>query len=116
MRKLGLRSAAGICLLLQIVSVAHSRYVPSRWLAWAPNDYAVGYCLQVHIKGHGLSSDEIWKRYYLGPEGVYEEPVQNIMDIVRQREQTYGRNDQAEVLLIYRPNGGLPKEWRWPQK
>jgi hypothetical protein len=112
-----MRRSAGIALLLlQMVSVAHARFVPSRWLAWAPGDYAVGYRLQVQIKGRSLSSDEVGARYQLPPEGVYENPAQNIIDIVRQRERTYGRNDQAEVVFVYRPNGGLPEEWRWPEK
>lgn len=112
----GMTRWAGICLLvLQIVSVVHARFESSRWLAWAPNDYAVGYRMKVHIAGRDLSADEIGKRYQLLSEGVYENPAQNMIDILRQREQTYGRNDQAEVLLVYRPNGGLPQEWRWPE-
>jgi hypothetical protein len=112
-----MRRVAGICLLLlQIVSVVHARFVPSRWLAWAPNDYAIGYRMQVQIDGRALSADEIGKRYDLLSEGVYENPAQNMIDIMRQRERTYGRNDQAEVMLVYRPNGGLAQEWRWPEK
>jgi hypothetical protein len=112
-----MRRSAGIALLiLQIVSVVHARFVPSRWLAWAPGDFAVWYRLQAHVNGRSLSSDEIEDRYRLPPEGVYENPAQNIIDIVKQRERTYGRNDQAEVVFVYRPNGGLPQEWRWPEK
>jgi hypothetical protein len=112
-----MKRVAGISLLLlQIVSVVHARFVPSRWLAWAPNDYAVGYRMQVQINGRALSADEIGKRYYLPSEGMYENPVQNMIDIMRQRERTYGRNDHAEVKLVYRPNGGTPQEWRWPEK
>jgi len=90
--------------------------VDSRWLAWAPNDYAIWYRLTVHMNGRDLSPDEIAKRYGLVPEQVYENPARNIMDIVEQRELTYGRNDHAEVLLVYRPNGEPPQEWRWPDK
>jgi hypothetical protein len=112
-----MRITAGVCLLLlQIVSVVHARFVSSRWLAWAPNDYAIEYKLQVQIDGRGLSTDEIGKRYQLVPDGVYENPAENLIDIVRQRERTYGRNDRAEALLVYRPNGGAPQEWRWPEK
>jgi len=111
-----MKQIAAICfLLLQIVSVVYARFVPSRWLAWAPNDYAIGYKMQVHIHGRPLSADEIGKRYSLLSEGVYENPAQNMIDIIRQNEQTYGRNEQAEVELAYRPNGGPVQEWRWPQ-
>jgi hypothetical protein len=112
-----MKRTAAICFfLLQIVSVIYARFVPSRWLAWAPNDYANGYKMQVHINGRDLSANEIGTRYQLLPEGVYENPVQNLVDIIRQREQTYGRNDQAKVVLAYRPNGGPVQEWRWPEK
>lgn len=110
------RSASMCLLLLQIISVINARFVSSRWLAWAPNDYAVVYRLQVQIDGRDLSADEIGKRYKLVSEGVYENPAQNLIDIVRQREQTYGRNDQAEAMLVYRPDGGAAQEWRWPEK
>jgi hypothetical protein len=108
--------AAALLLLLQVVSVVHARFVPSRWLAWAPNDYAIGYKMQVHIQGRALSAAEIGKRYSLLAEGVYENPAQNMIDIIRQNEQTYGRKENAEVELAYRPNGGPVQEWQWPEK
>ncbi len=112
-----MRRLAGIVfLLLQLGSVVHARFVPSRWLAWAPNDYAVWYRLQVRIKERLLSADEIGQRYRLPTERVYENPAQNIMDIVRQCEQTYGRDDRAQVVLFYRPNGGATRQWRWPER
>jgi hypothetical protein len=37
------------------------------------------------------------------------------MDIVRQREQTYGRDDNAQVVLTYHQNRGPMQEWRWPE-
>jgi hypothetical protein len=43
-------------------------------------------------------------------EGVYENWVQNLIDIVSQYEQTYSRNDHAEVALVYRPKAGPPQE------
>jgi hypothetical protein len=49
-------------------------------------------------------------------EGLTENPAQNLIDIVRQLERTYGVNDHAQVELVYRPNGGSPQEWRWPEK
>jgi len=103
-------------LLLQLGSVVHARFVPSRWLAWAPNDYAVWYRVQVRIKEHLLSAGEIRQRYRLPAGVVYENPAQNLMDIVRQREQTYGWDDRAQVVLFYRPNGGPTQQWQWPEK
>ena len=40
-----------VFLLLQLAAIAHARYVPSRWLSWAPNDYGVSYRLNVLVNG-----------------------------------------------------------------
>ena len=111
-----MRRLVGIVFLLaQVGAVIHARFVPSRWLgAWAPNDYAVWYRLQVRIHERPLSTDEVGQRYGLRAESVYEYPPQNLMDIVRQREQTYGHADNAQVVLTYHVNRGPTQEWRWP--
>ena len=112
-----MRRLVGIVFLLaQVGAVIHSRFVPSRWLgSWAPNDYAVWYRLRVRTGNRLLSPDEVGHRYGLYPESVYENPPQNLMDIVRQREQTYGRDDNAKVVLTYHQNRGPTQEWRWPE-
>ncbi len=110
-----MRRLAGIALLLlQLGSVAHARFVSSRWLAWAPNDYTTWYKLEVSVNGRPLSAPEIEKRYQLPAEYVYQNAVQNVMDIVRQYEQTYGCKEHARVVLVYRVNGKQTQEWRWP--
>ena len=113
-----MRRLVGILLLLaQVGAVIHARFVPSRWLgAWAPNDYAVWYRIQVRIQDRSLSTDEVGQRYGLRAESVYEYPPQNLMDIVRQREETYGRADNAQVVLTYHQNREPMQEWRWPEK
>ena len=110
-----MRQAVGIVfLLLQLASMVHAQFVPSRWICWAPNDYAIWYRLDVRVNGHSLSPEEIENRYQLPGESVYQNPPQNIKDIIRQYEQTYGRKDQTEVNLLYREAGGPPQQWQWP--
>src|ERR1700730_6146383 len=102
-----MRRLVGVVFLLAWVgAVSHARFVRSRWLgAWAPNDYAVWYRLQVRIQEHPLSWEEVGQRYRLRRrEFVYEYPLQNLMDIVRQRELTYGRADNAPGGLTYHQN------------
>jgi hypothetical protein len=112
-----LRRVAAFCLfLVEIAGVVRARYVPTRWFSWAPNDYAVGYSLQVLLNGEALTPEQIGKRYNVSPSGVYENPVENLIEILTERERTYGRTDGAEVVLTYRPNGETPKEWKWPKK
>jgi hypothetical protein len=108
------RTIGTLFLLAQLGLVGYARFVPTRWLCWAPNDYAVQYELQVRMSGRDLSPVEIQKRYQLPHKGWYENPAENIMDIVRQYERTEGRNESARVLLVYSVDGGQAREWQWP--
>ena len=104
----------GVCFLAaQLIPVIQARFVPSRWLCWAPGDYAVQYEIEVQSRGRALEPSEIQKRYGLASQGWYENPPANIMDIVRQYEQTLGKNDAARVVLTYRLDGGEKQQWRW---
>ena len=110
-----MRTKIGVLfLLLQLGCVVYAHFGPSRYFAWAPNDYIVEFNLQVVVNGRVLSSDESSARYRLPGNGVYEFPAQHIIDAIQQYEQTYGREDHAQVLLTYRLNGGDKRQWRWP--
>lgn len=114
---MNVRNTVGtLFLLAQVALVVHARFVPSRWLCWAPNDYAVQYQIHVSAQGHNLNPPDIQRRYHLPSQGWYENPPENIMDIVSQYEQTVSKDDAAQVLLVYRLNGGEIKEWRSPVK
>ena len=110
------RTAGIIFLLAQLALVIHARFVPTRWLCWAPNDYVVQYELHINVRGRNLDPAETQKRYQLSSHGWYENPAENIMDIVDQYEQTEGKDDAAQVLLLYRVDGGETKQWQWPEK
>jgi hypothetical protein len=117
MRIMTVRYTAGsVFLLAQAALVVHAHFVPSRWLCWAPNDYAVEYQLHVKAYGRELNPAEVQTRYHVADHGWYENPAANIMDIVRQYEQTDGAKDAAQVLLTYRLDGGQTREWRWPEQ
>jgi len=111
-----MRQAVGIVFLLfQVTNMVHARFVPARWICWAPNDYATWYRLEVRVNGRSLTSAEIEDRYQLPGEYFYQNPPENIEDILRQYEQTYGKKDPAEIRLLYRVAGGPSQQWQWPQ-
>lgn len=118
-----------LLLLVQLFAVVYEHTGPTRYFAWAPNDYAVEYHLQVRIHGSTLTPAEIAARYRLPQRSVadtftphtgflslYEAPVQQLIDTLRQREQTYGKRDGAQVLLRYRVDGRAYQEWQWPPR
>jgi hypothetical protein len=107
--------AAGF-LALQLVLVLSAQFTSRRYFCWAPNDYANTFSLQVTIRGAELTPDQALARYHLQDlRNSYENPATHIMDIVSQYEETYGRNDHAQVVLRWSLNGHKTQSWRWPQ-
>jgi hypothetical protein len=109
--------AAAFFLLLQLCLVVHAQFSSRRYFCWAPNDYANTYSLNVKINGEELAPYQALARYHLEGHGEsYENPATHIMDTVRQYEETYGRDDHAEVVLRWSLNGHALETWRWPEE
>jgi len=109
-----LLSAIGLVLLLaQVVSVVHAHASGGRrYFAWAPNDYAVAYTIDVSVAGHALSADEIQRRYRLPAQGLFEDPPERLLDFIDRYEDTEGRHDGASVTVHYSLDGHRPRVWR----
>ncbi len=106
--------AAGCAVLaLQVAFVAYEHLGPTRYFAWAPNDYVVQYRLTATVDDHPLSPAGVRRRYHLAPHGIWYFPAQHIIDDVQQYERTYGASDHVVVTLTYRLNGHARKTWRW---
>lgn len=107
-------TAAALLLALQVATIAHARFVSTRYLAWAPYDRITEYSLHAIVDGRLLSPPEIHRRYGLAALGTNNRSEAHVMTIVRQYEETYGRDDDAHVFLEYRVNGGELRRWQWP--
>lgn len=108
---------AGSFLALQLVLVLYAQFTPRRYFCWAPNDYANTFSLQVKINNRELPADQALARYHLQDRRhSYENPATHIMDVVSQYEETYGRNDHAQVDLQWSLNGHKTQAWHWPQE
>lgn len=108
-----LRFAIGIVFLgLQLGSIIYARFIPERFFCWAPYDSHTQFETIVTIDGKILSTQETEARYGYKMKGWEQRSIDNIFAIIRQYERTYGKNDNAEVLVKYNTNGRLEKEWR----
>lgn len=121
-----LGTAVGVgFLLFQLGAVFTQHLGPTRYFAWAPNDYVVRYRLTVREGDRELAASEILARYRhlygvsagatssASVEGVYENPPQQLIDQILQYERTYGRKDHAVVTLTYRLDERAPVDWVW---
>jgi hypothetical protein len=110
----GTALAIGVAVLaVQVALVGYEHLGPTRYFAWAPNDYVVQYELAATVDGHHLSPARVRSRYHLAPRGIWYFPAQHIIDDVEQYERTYGSGDRVRVTLSYRLNGHSQKTWRW---
>lgn len=107
----------GVALLaLQVVLVVQAQFGASRDFCWAPHTTQVQYSLQVNVGDRLLPEAEIAQRYGLRHGYGWEaHSYQNLINLIQQYEQTYGRSEQARVVLTYRINGHPPRTWSWPQ-
>jgi hypothetical protein len=98
-------------LSLQLVGVAWARFVPTRYFAWAPNDYAVEYSISAKVDGRALTAAEVESRYRLAQHGLYEFPPEHLIDGLRSVERLYPRGRHGEVHVRYRLDGHAPRAW-----
>jgi hypothetical protein len=76
------------------------------------------YVLEVKVGGRDLTPNEILHRYRIpGGKAVRENMPYFVISIVQQYEETYGRDEHAEVRLRWTTNGHGPEEsWQWPPR
>lgn len=106
--------AAGL-LAAQLASLAYSFFTPLRYFRWSPYDRQTRFTVEVEAGGRRLSPEEALARYRLPAHGWDQRAPDNVLDKIRQYEETYGRSDGARVLVRYDVNGGPSREWRWPR-
>lgn len=100
-------------LLLQVGSIIYARYIPERFFCWAPYDQHTKFEVSVTIDGKTLSDKETFNRYKYKMKGWEQRSIDNIISIISQYERTYGKEDNAQVTMIYSTNGHEEKEWRY---
>ena len=108
-----LRFLFGILFLgLQLGCIIYARFVPERFFCWAPYDSHTKFETFVTINGKTLSQEEAENRYGYKMKGWEQRSIDNIFSLIKQYELTYGKNDMADVTVLYSTNGKPEKEWR----
>ena len=106
-------AAAGIVMLLaELAFVLASIVGHTSWFSWGPNDYFYRYRIHTTVDGHPLGEEAVEERYRLGEDGIFEDRIEALFDLIRQYERTYGRADHATVVVRYRRDDGASRTWR----
>ena len=100
-------------ILLQVGSIVYARFIPERFFCWAPYDTHVNFEVFVTIDSKTLSTEEAVARYHYKMNGWEQRSIDNIFSLISQYERTYGKSDNAQVLMTYSINGHEEKEWRF---
>jgi hypothetical protein len=99
---------------LQAAGIVYSRFVPTRYLCWAPYDQISFYRIEVDAHGRLLAPDEIGRRYRMPAAGRESRAIQHVLNAITQYESTYGRADRVAVRVLYRVNGKPEQTWTLP--
>ncbi len=108
-----LLAAVGIAILaVQVVVVVGALAGASWWFSWGPNDYLYQYRIDATVAGKPLDAADIEHRYHVDAGGIYENPIDGLLGLIRTYESTYGRNDRASVVVRYRLDNGREHVWQ----
>ncbi len=109
------RTVLGVCVLApQVAMIGIARFHPMRYFCWAPYDTQIEYRISARVNGEQLSAAEIEARYRHPEVEVNPRMICQITDVVAHAEQYYHADDNAQVNVEYRTNGGPLQEWSWP--
>jgi hypothetical protein len=111
------RFIAGAAILaIQVGMIGYARFVPTRYLCWAPYDEIVFYDVQVDTRRGSLTAAEALDRYRLPERKRNNRSWAHITSAIVDFERAHGRDDAARVRLRYTVNGRGPFVWRWPEQ
>lgn len=111
------RSAIACTILaLQILATGHARFVPTRYLCWAPYDEIVFYEIAVELPDGPLTQEQVKERYRIPKWGRSNRSWAHVTDVVAFYETTSGRGDGANTEVRYTVNGRGPFAWNWPEQ
>ncbi|MDX6769418.1 MAG: hypothetical protein SF051_07790 [Elusimicrobiota bacterium] len=106
---------AASLLAAQLACLGYSFFTPLRYFRWSPYDRQTRFSVEVAVGGRRLTPEQALARYRLPAHGWDQRSPANVLDKIRQYEETYGRGDGARVRVRYDVNGGPVREWRWPR-
>lgn len=102
-----------IFFLLQVIGIIYSRFLDERYFCWAPFDQISLYEIKVEVNGVIYSKEQINRRYNLQGNGRENRSIHNVFSIIKQYEESYGREEKAVVKVIYSTNGKVKEEWNF---
>ena len=99
---------------VQLAGIVYARFVPTRYLCWAPYDQISFYRIEAQRESLALTPAEIEARYRIPAAGRENRSIHNLLSTIAQFETTYGRADGVRVHVRYRVNGGPEQVWNAP--
>jgi hypothetical protein len=102
-----------IFFLIQVIGIIYSRFLEERYFCWAPFDQISLYEIKIEVNGLVYSPEEIRGRYNFQSNGRENRSMHNVFSIIRQFEESYGREEKAVVKVIYSTNGKSKEEWNF---
>jgi len=114
-RKRALALMVTLFFSVQLLGVIVGRFDEAKFFSWAPYDQISYYEIEALRQGQNLSSETIRDRYHISPKGRENRSIHNIISIVRQYENSYGKGENVNITISYTINGHHSGTWTWPE-
>ena len=99
--------------LIQVIGVVYSRFLEERYFCWAPFDQISYYEIRVEVNGVDFTQEQIQRRYNLQGNGRENRAIHNVFSIIKQYEDSYGKEEKVVGKVIYSTNGKAKEEWNF---
>jgi hypothetical protein len=109
-----LRAVLLVVFGVQAAAIVYARFVPTRYLCWAPYDQISFFRIEVSRAGRALTPQEITARYRIPAAGRENRSIHHLFAAIEQYESTRGRLDPVSVRVGYRTNGRPEAIWTLP--
>lgn len=100
-----------IFIAIQFGLVIYAKFIPERFFCWAPYDSHTKFETIVKINDQTLTPEEAASRYGYKMKGWEQRSINNVFMLIEQYEHSYGKEDQANVKMIYSTNGHPEQIW-----
>ena len=103
---------AALLVSAQLAGIVEGRFSRESFWSWAPHDTIIQYRLRVEKDGRQLTPRETFERYGLRSGGRRYEPAEDLIAVLRIRDERE-RSSDMRVTATISTDGGPFRTWRW---
>ncbi len=97
----------------QVMGIIYARFSDVKFFCWTPYDQISFYHIEVYLKDHQLTDEEIMSRYGIASKGRENRSIHNVFRLVNTVEKKRKQQNewQPSIKIYYSVNGKALNTW-----